>query len=199
MFIVLEGSDCAGKTTQAKRLADRLRDTTGREVLHLSFPSDTYAGTLARDCIGNAPALLIQSVMTIDKYAFASQIRTCLRKGGIVVSDRWTQSAEVYGVEDGLDHDWLLKIHENLPFADLNILLDLDVATICSRLKERGFPPERYENGMCQARIVSGYRNLWSVYSKTPFGQDAWPVVDATHTADVIHEELFKLACQFLR
>ena len=203
MFVVIEGPDGSGKTTQAKRLADRLRGVTGREVLSIAIPSDSLVGQAARKCLKTGldwkalfadpqvPPILIQSTLLADCYGTVQQIRNCLRKGGIVVADRWAPSGEVYGVIDGVDHEWLTAAQDSLPVGDINFLLDLDVTCICDRLKGKHVL-DVYETESYQRRVVAGYRNLWAMFASKPGGASAWRQINANRSESEVHEDLFR-------
>ena len=204
MFIVLEGPDCSGKTTQAELLTKRLRGNTA-DVLHLAFPSKSPAGVAARKLLqldrlfaesvdSGLPKVLLQSAMITDRYSAVGSIQDCLRLGGVVVADRWNESSLVYGGEDGLDLDWLAAAQSSLPEPDLHILLDIDVDTIMSRLQSRGKPTERYEQRGFQQRIAVRYRNLW-VMRQGPEAK-GWRAVDGRVPESAVAEAIYHLIVQ---
>lgn len=200
MFIALEGSDCSGKTTQAERIATRLRANLGFDVLHLAFPGKSPAGIAARKLLqldklfvesidSDLPKVLSQSAMLADRYSFADSIRACIRQGGIVIVDRWSESGLAYGGEDGIDTDWLAATQSSLPAPNLRILLDVDIATVMARLKARGAPADCYENKGYQQRIVARYRNLWAKHRESP----EWRIVDGRMSESAVADTIYKL------
>lgn len=210
MFIVLEGPDCVGKTTQAKLLAQRFR-SCGREVLELAFPGKSPAGYAARACMRVGanwdgvsddrllPAVLRQSAMIADRYGCIPQIRDCLCHGGIVIADRWTQSGEIYGPLEGVDLEWTKAAQGSLPAADLNILLELSLDRICARLRARGATRDMYEDRSFLRTIVELYHMTWAPreFQKgvQPRGDyPMWRCVDADRDERSIHEAIFALA-----
>src|SRR5437899_12451369 len=98
-FIVLEGGDGSGKSTQAARLIDRLR-LAGREVVTTREPGATEVGKAIRalvlgggDLDPRAEALLIAA----DRAEHVHQvIRPALERGAVVVSDRYVPSSLAY-------------------------------------------------------------------------------------------------------
>jgi dTMP kinase len=200
MFIVFEGADCSGKTTQAARLAKRLRANLGFDVLHLVFPGKSPAGVVARKLLqldklladsinADASKVLLQSAMLADRYGSTDEIRNCLRHGGIVITDRWSASGLVYGGEDGLDVNWLAATQTSLPEPNLHILLDVDVTTVMARLKARGASPEVYENVVSQQNIITRYRNLWAKHRES----GEWRIVDGRMTEVAVADTIYKL------
>ena len=106
LFVVLEGGDGCGKSTQVVRLAERFRDE-GREVVTTREPGATPAGAAIRAVVlGDGPldaraeALLIAA----DRAEHAARVvRPALERGAVVVSDRYVPSSLAYqGVARGL-------------------------------------------------------------------------------------------------
>lgn len=197
MFIALEGADLSGKTEQAERLVARLRGTTGRDVMPLAFPSESPAGIEARKMLAtdNSPhdrsfATRLQLIFAGDRYSYIGQIQNHLRRGGIVVVDRWTASGEVYGVGDGLDLDWITALQVSLPKPDLNILLDVDIQIVTERLCSRPGKLECFENRDFQRGVIARYRNLWKMMSL----QDPayWVSINAAASPEIVHSEIFR-------
>jgi dTMP kinase len=195
MFIVLEGPDFVGKTTQAALLADRLRGGH-YDVLHLAFPSTSAFGAAARRCLKMPHddtafrAVLTQACMTADRYTAAGGIQAHLKRGGIVVSDRWTPSGLIYGEVDGLDPEWLAVSQASLPVPDLQILLWAPFATLLARGQER-IVHDRYED-----RVFA--RQVWEHYDRLR-ADKAWFVVDADRTQDQISASISGHVAAFLR
>jgi dTMP kinase len=101
VFLVLEGLDGCGKTTQAGRLAARL-ETLGRDVVHTREPGGTAAGERIRamlldPALGEvdpvAEALLYQAARA---QLAAEVIRPALARGAVVVCERWHYSTSAY-------------------------------------------------------------------------------------------------------
>lgn len=147
-LIALEGADAAGKSTQARLLADSLG-----AVATFQFGA-TPMGAAVREILLNpnydafdarAEALLIIA----DKAQHVAEIvGPALEEGRDVVSDRFTASAVAYqGYGRGLDVAVLRSI---MDFAtggiepDLTILLDVHPDVALSRLGEPGSPSELF-------------------------------------------------------
>src|SRR5688572_32247174 len=92
VFVVLEGGDGSGKSTQARLLVSRLRDL-GREVVATREPGATETGAAIRSLVlgggdldPRAEALLIAA----DRAEHVAEvIRPALDRGAVVVSDRY--------------------------------------------------------------------------------------------------------------
>ncbi|MDR0847925.1 MAG: dTMP kinase [Propionibacteriaceae bacterium] len=135
LFIVFEGGDGAGKTTQSARLVSWLRER-GLDVVHTFEPGDTEVGQAVRglvlhsrtDMAPRAEALLY----AVDKAQHVAEVvRPALEAGKIVVCDRYVDSAIAYqGAGRALDIDEVTRLmwwaaSDLRP--DLTVLLDVRV------------------------------------------------------------------------
>lgn len=197
-FIVIEGIDRAGKSTQARLLYERL-GKCGLEAMLCSFPDyksptgklikdhlsgEVYTAAVTKHGIGTSSydALAFQCVQTCDKYARAGAIMTALSQGQVVVSDRWWQSGLVYGADDGLDPVWLRDVYFCLPQADLNLLLDVSPDDVAVR---RADPGDRYERDLPkQRRLRQSYLDLWR---NPPYGREEWRILSGEGTQEEVH------------
>lgn len=193
MFIVIEGADAVGKNTQADALAKYL---VGQNecVVQQSFPR--YATPLGEDILAMLKAdpqvqginmkRLLQCAMTVDKYDATPELVRSVSRGWYYVSNRWWQSAYVYGAADGLDTSWLVDIHRRLPEPDINILIDLDVTEAAARRPEAR---DRYEKDKTlQARVVEGYRSLWRENRENR----RWVVIDGGPSPEEVTRAIMK-------
>ena len=150
LFIVFEGGDGVGKSTQARLLADLLT-SQGHEVVLTFEPGDTRAGAVMRqivldpatgDLAPRAEALLYAADKAHHVYEV---VRPALERGAIVISDRYVDSLLAYqGAGRGLGADKLESIANWAPgglLPDLTILLDLDPAHAVAGIER----PDRVE------------------------------------------------------
>ncbi len=99
-FVVLEGGDASGKSTQAGLLVDRLR-ALGHDVVPSFEPGATYVGGAIRALLLDEPATVDPMTETLLLAADRAQevadiIRPALARGADVVSDRYVPSSFVY-------------------------------------------------------------------------------------------------------
>src|SRR4030081_1454127 len=150
LFIVFEGGDASGKSTQARLLADRLRSRE-REVVETFEPGATQTGAAIRALLldGDEPidptteALLLAADRSQE---VADVIRPALGRGADVVSDRYVPSSLAYqGVGRGLGVEKVEKLNRWATgglVPDLVVVLDVDDAVATSR---RATPGDRLE------------------------------------------------------
>ena len=146
-FITFEGSEGCGKTTQIEALAKAL-EAQGKTVLITREPGGTLIGEKIRNLlqdpghkneISDMAELLLFSASRAE--LIASRIQPALRRGEIVICDRFYDSTYVY---QGLGRAIGMEIVEQLNQItvgnlkpDLTILLDLDAKVGIERAKSR--------------------------------------------------------------
>lgn len=143
MFIVIEGIDGCGKTTQASRLVTHL-ERRGRRVLHVREPGTTRLGERLRDIVLSRKDIPISPRAEALLYSCAraelveSVLKPALKQREIVVCERYVYSTLAYqGAGLQLDED-LLDAVQRFAIAGLKpervIVLDLDPGIARTRL-----------------------------------------------------------------
>jgi dTMP kinase len=134
VFIVFEGQDGSGKSTQARALFRRLR-REGYDVLLTREPGGTPLGEALRGWLKRSRRLALLSELSLFIAARAQLVEDvvgpALETGVTVVSDRYTASTVAYqGYGRGLDLELLDRLNRAATGGltpDLTVLLDLPV------------------------------------------------------------------------
>jgi dTMP kinase len=165
-FIVLEGLDGAGTTTQCTAIAARLR-AEGYPVLVTREPSDGPVGTLVRQALAGRLRLPDGRALTPDTLALlfaadrvdhvASEIEPALAKGAIVLSDRYLLSSLAYQGSE-LPLPWVAGINWRSRVPDLTLFLAVDPRLAERRRGERGGREELFESSAAQKKIARTYK-----------------------------------------
>jgi dTMP kinase len=170
-FIVLEGIEGAGKSTQSLLLASWL-ESVGIHPVAAREPGGTPVGEAIRSILLSEVELSIPTeaellLILAARAAFVRDIvRPALEKGGVVVADRYAYSTYAYqGFGRGLD---LGEIRRLNGFAtgdldpDLTIVLDVPVQRGIARKETEGKPGDRFELSGIEflQRVRTGYRTL---------------------------------------
>lgn len=172
-FIVLEGIDGAGTTTQMGELA-RIVSSRGREVHVTREPSDGPIGTMLRlfmrgrisSATGGPPAEMMALLFAADRLDHvASEIEPVLARGGVVISDRYDASSIAYqsvssesGATDAVA--WIRSLNRSARRPDLVIVVDVSSDVALERRTARGGKPELYERHELQTKLAAFYRDL---------------------------------------
>ena len=170
LFIVLDGVDGCGKTTQARRLVETLAAGGSLFPLHLREPGSTAAGERIRDLLlsrehdldAGVEALLLTAAR---RQMLAERVSPALREGRDVVCERFHPSTYAYqAVAGGLDEEAVLALlgaWADDPRPDLVIVIDTAPEIAAARGVARGGGPgDRIEDKGIefQRRVFSGYR-----------------------------------------
>lgn len=167
-FIVLEGPDKCGKSTQAALLADRLR-VKGLAVIHTREPGGTSFAEAIRkillDCEHRVDPLAELLLYEAARAQHTKEkLLPALAAGGVVVAERYTLATLAYqGFARGLDLDLIRRLNHIASFAlkpDLTIVLDIPELEFGSRDKSRELDRLEKESEGFRRKVREGYRKL---------------------------------------
>ena len=138
-FIVFEGIDGAGKSTQAKLLYQFLKKEK-RKVILTSEPTKGPIGKTLFIFLGKKEklnALGLQLLFCADRaYHLEKVVLPYLKKGYDVISDRYFFSTIAYGLLEIKDFSWLYRLNEKFILPDITFLLDLSEKESLKRIKK---------------------------------------------------------------
>lgn len=204
LFISFEGGEGAGKSTQIRRLAASLA-ARGHAVLVTREPGGSAGAEAVRHVLLSGAA---QSFGTrMEAYLFAAArsdhveqvIRPALKRGEIVLCDRFFDSSRVYqGMTGNLDRtfvDRLQQVAINGLKPDLTIVIDVPAEIGLARMAKRNADgPDRFE------------RDTFDIHEKRRLGfleiaaaePERCAVVDGTQSVDAIETEIARLVADKL-
>jgi len=193
-WIVFEGLDGAGTTTQTNLLADRLVGRLGsRRRVHKT--AEPTRGAFGRICRAALRDKLPFDPVSLALGFTADRADHLYRPGGAldrlnrgcwVVMDRYLYSTLAY--QDGVNREWLMNINAVFPRPDLTVFLDVPPEICLARLRERGKEAQIFENAENLRRIAESYRWVIRVEKKkSPF-----LVLDGTLPVEEIGERVFE-------
>jgi len=192
MFIVLEGLDGAGTTTQLGRLAARLREH-GHVVHETREPSDGPVGrwirrTLAHDPEAPDPVTLPWMYAADRADHLAREVEPALARGEVVLSDRYLHSSLAYqSLQRPLDEVAALNASFRVP--ELTVFVEVPVAVSLARIKARlateGGEPELFEERAKLEAIRDAYHR---VIERLVARGDRIATVDGAGTIDDVEE-----------
>ncbi len=185
-FLVIEGSDGSGKTTQYKLLSERLK-SEGYKVAEIKFPRyEEEASYFVRKYLkgeyGDANKLgpyTPSLFYALDRYDAGPKIRQWLKQGYVVLADRYIGANKAHQGQKIDDEQirleyyaWLDQLEFNMlgiPKPDLNIVLTVPHETAIELIKKRGDAqavdihdgdPEHLR------RATKTYKELCQIYSE---------------------------------
>ena len=148
-FIVFEGIDGAGKSTQIALLKKALLKM-GYTVHQTAEPTELDTGKMLRAALSGKQertACEMATLFTLDRIAHNKEIGAAVEKGEIVICDRYYYSSLAY--QGSLcDYEWVKGMNVGCPEIrrpDLCIFLDLAPKDAIARITARGEATEIYE------------------------------------------------------
>jgi dTMP kinase len=172
-FIVLEGIDGSGTTTQAKRLAEAL-EQRGVTVCLTCEPTPGPVGKLIRQALQHK--LVAENGMSVREVAWStmallfaadrrdhldSVVIPALVAGETVVCDRYVLSSLTYqsvtSPEGAAALPWIRELNARAQRADLTLVLDVSDEVAAERRAARGGPAEMFEVREIQKKLADLY------------------------------------------
>jgi dTMP kinase len=148
LFIVIEGIDGTGKSTQSKRLAEWFR-SRGREVVLSREPTDGPWGKKLRESAttGRLSAEEELEFFLNDRREHVEMsIKPALAEGKVVILDRYYFSTMAYQGARGFDPAEIRRRNEAFaPQPDLLLILELSVESAHGRIGARGDTANEFE------------------------------------------------------
>ncbi|MDC0682294.1 dTMP kinase [Sorangium atrum] len=173
VFVVFEGIDGAGTSTQAERYAAHLR--AARRLVHVTRePSAGPVGALLRQVLthrislpGAHQAEIMALLFSADRLDhLGAEIEPLLRDGYVVISDRYDLSSLAYqsttASEDGGRSEeiieWIRELNRHALRPDVTVVIDVTPEIAEKRRRGRGGAEELFEKTELQARLAEAYR-----------------------------------------
>lgn len=194
-FIVIEGIDGAGTTTQVAKLVQwfRERNIAARGTRE---PSDGPVGLLLRQMLtgrvvvpgSEAPHWTTMALLFAADRAdhLQAEIEPCLAAGCTVVSDRYDASSLAYqsassGQRGSAAVDWIRSLNHHARRPDLTVVIDVPAEVAAQRRALRGEPDQLFEKLEFQKKLALFYKEL-----PRHMPHDAMVVVDGNGTLDEV-------------
>jgi dTMP kinase len=190
VFICIEGLDGCGKTTQAKLLAKKLRES--HNAVYTAEPSRGKIGTFIRErCLYGEKRLstVVEALLfAADRVEHVeNEVLPALHEGHLVISDRYVYSSLAYQGAADLSIEWIEQINEHTLKPDLAVFIDVDPKTVMHRLK-----PERsvMENMETQQKVRDVYLKF--------VAKGGLVRIDGNRTKAEVSDALYAVVLKFL-
>ena len=204
LFIVIEGVDGSGKSTQANLLADYLRGL-GRRVHHTAEPTESGLGGMVRDGLGGEHPRTTEELAAMflaDRVAHnvspKSGIKQYLESGTDVVCDRYYYSSLAYqGVDGALQ--WVADMNLNSPVIekpDICVFIDLDPEKCLEHIRAGRSHFEIYEEN---SAIIAESRRRYGIVFEMLTGRDNIVTVDGARTPQEVSADVIAAVSKLLK
>jgi dTMP kinase len=192
-FIVFEGPEGAGKSTQIKHLVTRLNETF--EVVQTREPGGTPAADAIRKVILD-PALTISPLTEFLLYSASRAqhveevIKLALGQNKVVVCDRFFGASVAYqgygrGLELNFIYDLTKRVTQGIT-PDLVLLLDIDPQAGLERIAQRG------QKDRLELADISFHRKVREGFLAQARESPNWVIINAQQDEDRVREEIWQ-------
>ncbi|CAO1629075.1 unnamed protein product [Parajaminaea phylloscopi] len=209
-FIVIEGLDRAGKSTQVARLEAALKEMasgsggsggSGEPVI-MKFPDRTTpVGKILNSYLSNPSTDLddraVHLLFAANRWEVAKKIETAVHEEGrVVVADRYAWSGVAYSRAKGLPLKWLLAPEVGLPAPDITLFLSLSPEIAAQR---GGYGEERYEKEDVQRKVRGAFAEVQEMVLAADTATarlPSWKRIDAGRTQDEVFQDVWRAVAE---
>jgi len=194
-FIVIEGIDASGKSTQAELLKTHLISVGGKAVIS-SEPSSGIIGNLIRQTLKKRIFFTTDQNLFDEQmaYLFAADrhdhlhndidgVYKLIKDDFDVISTRYYFSSLAYNCQTPEQFEFIARLNHKFPAPDLAIYLDIPVEVSVERLKERSLH-EIYETREKLTQVRANYQKIFADYSAKLL------IIDGTKDTGIIQQEI---------
>lgn len=195
LFIVIEGVDGSGKTTQANLLSEYLR-SKGRTVHRTAEPTETGLGGMVRDGLGGEHPRTreeLAAMFVADRVSHNVSPKNGIIKhlddGTDVVCDRYYYSSLAYQGVDGA-FEWVAGMNLDCPFItkpDICIFLDMNPEKCHEHIRAGRTHFEIYEEN---AQMIFETRRRYGIVFDKLKGRDNIVIIDSVGTPSEVFEKI---------
>jgi len=193
VFIVFEGLDGSGISTQSQRLETHLRGRGFRTVL-THEPTESLLGGFINSALRDSwktSLVSLQLLFCADRAKhLEDEIEPALKKGKIVICDRYFFSTLAYGFASGIDFKWLYQVNKNFRTPDLTIFVDIHPDVSMRRIRTGREKRELFEKSESLNKVRRAYLNL-----AKRFG---FRIVNGENSVDETSKEIFSIVDAWL-
>jgi dTMP kinase len=193
-FLVLDGPDGCGKSTQTRMLSQWIAEQ-GVDVVSYRDPGTTLVGEKIRDILldtahaGMGDNVEVLLYMAARAQLYKEHIGPDLAAGKCVLMDRWLSSTCAYqGWAGGFGIEKVIKIATDSlerVWPDVTVILDVDLATAAKRM-QRDLDRMEQKGDAYHAKVREGFLKL-------PEIEPTVKVVDATRSVDQVRTDVLKI------
>lgn len=189
-FVVFEGLDGSGQTSQTGPLKDFLEEK-GYDVLVTKEPTlKSEAGKKLRKALDKEIEITskeLQQLFTQDrKEHLENTIIPTLKQGTTVICDRYFFSSFAYGTAEGLDLEWLININDSFLMPDITFLLKVSPEICVQRIADRGRKITLFEK-------KEKLEKVWQVYKTLPERFENIYIIDGEKSIEQVFENIKKI------
>ncbi len=194
-FIVFEGIDGSGKSTQIKKISKRLK-ALGNNVYSTFEPTDGPIGTLIRKMLSGKIATdqrTIASLFAADRTDHLvnhdNGIRHKVDKGDVVLCDRYYFSSYAYHAQY-IEMKWVINansLNADILRPDLTIFIDVDPDLCFKRIKSSRSNFEMYEKIDIMKKVRANYFKAFDALKEL----EKIVIIDGNTSMEMVEDKIF--------
>jgi len=193
-FVVFEGGDGSGTSTQLSMLKNRLKNIEKPVIFPTFEPTDGQIGKLIRSALKKEVNFKPETLAMLfaadrNEHLYGQDgILAHINRGELVVSDRYVLSSLAYqGIECGDELPQLLN--SRFPAPEITIFFDIEPETAIERMKNRD-SLEIYEYREFQEKVRQKYKSAIIQYRKNGARVE---IIDASKTAVEVADQVWSI------
>lgn len=202
MIIAFCGIDGSGKTTQLKRLKNRLT-LKGHKIYCTKQPTDWYrSDSRLREFLAGSIAEEGLLMRELALFSAADRLRHMqlellpkVLEGNIVLSDRYVFSSYAYFMARGIDDkEWLMEINKFVTMPDLTFYIDVPAEVALKRIILRDGSSAKKEE-----KDINRLEKVRSIFLNQPWGEKQnYFMIDSTKDPEFVENEIFNITSKYL-
>lgn len=192
-FIVFEGLDGAGTTTQAELLSEYLKGT-GNQVFLTCEPTDGCIGRLIRRILSGEETVTPRSLALLyaadrDDHLFGKEGILCAAaEGKFIISDRYFYSSLAYQ-SIGSDYEDVRQMNSSYPPPSIIFYIDTPVSECMRRIENNRDSKDIFEHESFLSRVYTNYEHA---LRDEETGRSSVFRIDGTLGIDEIHQQVIR-------
>ena len=192
IFIVFEGLDGSGSSTQAGMLKDYLKKF-GLKPHLTKEPTNNLIGGLIRGALTKewqASIRCIQLLFAADRaHHLDREILPALKNGTVVISDRYFFSTIAFGSLD-CGVEWLKALNQGFLEPDIIYVIKVSPEECMKRIGKSRFEFELFEE-------TEKLKKVWNTYEQLAQTHNNTHVIDGTRSKEEVHSEVVRILTEF--
>lgn len=189
IFVLIEGGDRSGKTTQCTTLlASMIAQNLNVEFIHFPERSTTIGKVIDSVLKGEIKEIspeVIHLLYSANRWEFKDRIIEKLKQGTSILMDRYAYSGIAYSMARGLDVEWCKTAEKGLPKPDIILFLDISAEEAAKRT---GYGEEIYEKIEFQKKVIQNFKTI--LYTEKE--ESNWFIIDANNDQNIISHIISK-------
>jgi len=195
VFIAIEGIDGCGKGTVIKKLATELFEANKNNHIFLTrepYKRDwlkKFLSTIDPNSRGDEALKLFVE----DRTQHCKMIDACLKKGILVLSDRYKHSTYAYQMAQGVPFERIQELHKGLLIPDLTIVVDVPVAEAMKRISAGRDQTNAFQQEELLTKCKENYLKLKELLKENIV------YIDGARDRDSVSADALRIVAEFLR